>query len=244
MKKVVYGTVSALALMLAVTGVAKADGNVALGAAVASNEVEGNYAVFGLVATDNEIDDNAFTHAKGAFNIGQNASINSAVQQSMAIGAVISKDVSDSTKGDDQIALAFAGGQSEVSRNLAAVTAVVGHNELEDVAFDHATGAFQVLQNRSINSGVSQSMGIGAIVSSDGREPDAKFENTALAASVLSSSVTGNVALFTAVASFSNTNSITDHVFEHATGAFNILQNASINSSVQQSMAIGAVVNK
>jgi hypothetical protein len=50
--------------------------------------------------------------------------------------------------------------------------------------------------------------------------------------------------VFTAVASFSNTNTITDHAFEHATGAFNILQNASINSSVQQGMAIGAVVNK
>lgn len=248
MKQVLLGTVSALALTLAVTGGAMADGdgNLAVAASAANNAVVFNAAVAGLIFSDNEIDENAFQSAAGAFNVGQNQSINSSVQQSMAIGAVISNDSSDQVKGDDQTSLAVAGGGSAVLGNLALLTGVFGANELEDNAFEDAKGAFNVLQNRSINSGVSQSMAIAAVVSGD-RDGDANpFENTAVAASGLGSITAGNIAALTAVGApfHFNQNQITDHAFQNARGAFNVLQNASVNSSVQQSMAIGAIVNK
>jgi hypothetical protein len=251
MKKVVYGTVSALALMLAVTGVARAEndsidgGNFAAAASLTANSVSGNASALGLIKGDNEIDAFAFEHAAGAFNVGQNQSVNSSVQQSMSIAAVISRDVSDSTQGDDQKALSASVGLSRVSGNRADLQDLDVANELEAHAFENAKGAFNVLQNESVNSGVSQSMSIAAIVSKDDREPDAAFENAGIAVSVLASATTGNAAAFTDLgAGFRNTNQITDNAFRHASGAFNVLQNASINSSVQQGMAIGAVVNK
>ena len=96
MKQVMYGTVSALALVLALSGTAKADNDhdhakseAAISGSFTGAGVVGNDAVYNAILGDNEIDENAFTHAKGAFNIGQNASINSSVQQSMSIGAVV-----------------------------------------------------------------------------------------------------------------------------------------------------------
>ena len=91
MKKVVYGTVSALALMLAATGAQADDLQAALGVSATSNNVQGNAAALTASFGDNEIDRNAFGQAKGAFNVGQNESINSAVQQRMSIGAVVNR---------------------------------------------------------------------------------------------------------------------------------------------------------
>jgi hypothetical protein len=251
MKQVILGTVSALALTLAVAGGAYAGptstNETAIAVSDASNLVLFNFAIGGLVIGDNEIDRDAFEHAKGAFNVGQNQSINSSVQQSMAIAAVINSPSSDDTtkSGSNELGLAASGGTSIVAANFALFDAVLGANEIENDAFKDAKGAFQVLQNRSINSGVSQSMAIGAVVSKD-RDNDANpFGNqTALAASDLDSAVVGNVAALAVVGRLGNTNLITDHAFQHAAGAFNVLQNASINSSVQQSMSIGAVVNR
>jgi hypothetical protein len=249
MKQILFGTVSALALTLAVTGGAKAweKTDAALSAAATGNDVSYNAGIATIIGGDNEIDQNAFQYAKGAFNVGQNESINSSVQQSMAIAAVInSPDSSDTAKqGSNEVGLALALGGSKVERNLAVFNLVTGHNELEDHAFDNAAGAFQVLQNHSLNSGVSQAMAIGAVIANDQDHDANPFGNqVALAASALGSEVVGNGAGLTAVGTFTNTNYITNHAFEHAAGAFNVLQNASVNSSVQQSMAIGAVVNR
>jgi hypothetical protein len=249
MKKVVYGTVSALALMLAVTGVAKADDvQAALGVSATSNSVTGNAAALTATFGDNEIDLNAFGQAKGAFNVGQNESINSSVQQSMAIAAIINTDSSDTVVGNgetNELGLAVSIGRSNVSGNAAVLDLVTGHNELENNAFGQSAGAFQVLQNHSLNSGVSQSMAIGAVLNNDRDHDASAFDSSAsVAVSALSSTVSGNAALATATGTFSNTNSITNNAFGQARGAYNVLQNSSINSSVQQGMAIGAVVNK
>lgn len=261
MKQIMYGTVSALALVLALSGVAKAtdrDGGyehqhtvnvVGIAGSHTGNWVAGNDAFLNAVLGDNEIDKNAFTHATGAFNIGQNASINSSVQQSMAIAAVINTDSSDTVKpGANELALAISDGDSFVGFNDACLTLLGGGNEMQDQPFQYATGAFQILQNRSVNSGVSQSMAIGAVINKDGRDPKAFGNQLALAASSLDSGVIlnsagGSLVLPNLFDSFTNNNVITDQAFEHATGAFNVLQNASVNSSVQQGMSIGAVVN-
>jgi hypothetical protein len=253
MNKVVYGTVSALALMLAVTGAQagpKSTTEAAFGVATADSAVAGNLGTYTAIFGDNEIDQQAFQNAKGAFNVGQNESINSAVQQSMAIAAVINTpDSSDTTKdGSNEVGLAVAHGGSLVTHNAAIIDLVSGHNEIENQAFQNAAGAFQVLQNHSLNSGVSQSMAIGAVISNDGRNPhdlDATpFGNqVSVAVSDLDAAVVSNAAAGVAVATFANTNLITNQAFQNARGAFNVLQNNSVNSAVQQSMAIGAVVN-
>ena len=250
MKQVVYGTVSALALMLAVTGAAKADDlQAALGVSATSNDVSGNAGVLTATIGDNEIDRNAFGQAKGAFNVGQNSSINSAVQQSMAIAAIINTDSSDTVVGNgetNELGLAVSLGSSKVSGNAALLSLITGHNEIENNAFGQSAGAFNVLQNHSLNSAVQQTMAIGAVINNDGDRDASTFDSSAsVAVSVLNGAVTNNL---TAVAAngtiFSNTNSITNNAFGQARGAYNVLQNNSINSSVQQSMAIGAVVNR
>ncbi len=253
MKKVVYGTVSALALMLAVTGTAKADDiQAALGVSATSNEVSGNAGALVATIGDNEIDQNAFGQAKGAFNVGQNSSINSAVQQSMAIAAIINTDSSDTVVGHgetNELGLAVSLGSSKVEKNAALLALITGHNEIENDAFGQSAGAFNVLQNHSLNSGVSQSMAIGAVLNTD-RDSDqfaaGPFDSSvSVAVSALSAQVTGNAALAAASGTlFSNTNSITNNAFGQAKGAYNVLQNNSINSAVQQGMAIGAVVNR
>jgi len=257
MKQVMYGTVSALALVLALSGAAKAhdhDYHSTNLAAIASAEtgswVAGNDASYTAVLGDNEIDGNAFSGATGAFNVGQNTSVNSAVQQSMAIAAVVNApDSSDTTKdGANELGLAVADGDMFIGCNDACLMALGGSNEIEGGAFKNAIGAFQVLQSRSVNSGVSQAMAIGAVVNKDNDRDASPFGNqVALAASSLNAGVIGNTAGGTIslpdVFETANTNSITNGSFQNATGAFNVLQNASLNSSVQQGMAIGAVVN-
>lgn len=253
MKQVMYGTVSALALVLALSGTAKAHDHTKSEAAISGSftgaGVVGNDAVYNAILGDNEIDAYAFSNAKGAFNVGQNASINSAVQQSMSIAAVVNTDGSDTVKdGSNELALAVSGGFNFVGCNDACLTLLGGGNEIENAAFEYATGAFQILQNRSVNSAVSQSMAIGAVVNTDGHDANTFGNQTALAVSALGAGVVGNSAGGTLTLpnlfdSFTNNDVITDSSFQHATGAFNVLQNASINSSVQQGMAIGAVVN-
>jgi hypothetical protein len=253
MKKVMYGTVSALALMLAATGIANAKyerdrtkDQVAIAFAGSDAFVGFNCAYATAVFGDNEIDRNAFGQAKGAFNVGQNESVNSAVAQSMAVAAVInSPDSSDTApSGANQLALAGAGGHQAVIGNSATWTLATSHNEIEDNAFGQSAGAFQVLQNHSINSAVQQDMAVAAIVNNDQDSDSNNFANEAsLASSQLSAAVAWNHVGISAVGSFRNTNSLTDNAFGQAKGAYNVLQNASINSSVQQSMAIGAIVN-
>src|SRR5690242_10410813 len=242
MTKILLGTVSALALTVAVSGMALArdhhdrddNGAKSANAAAASvtvASVDYNAAAGTLVTGENEIDDHAFSNAAGAFNVGQNRSINSNVQQSMAIAAVVGE------QAREEGALAASVGADEVRHDATIFSAVVGDNEVEDHAFQGARGAFQVLQNRSINGNVSQSLAIGASVGDDGQN----FNSGALSASVLDGSVSGNIALAAAVTLGHNV--ITDHAFENAKGAFNVMQNASLNSNVQQSLSIGAVVN-
>jgi hypothetical protein len=78
-------------------------------------------------------------------------------------------------------------------------------------------------------------LAIGAVVMSDGDRDTPVFGNqTAVAIALLGSAVTGNASIGNAVGTFSNTNVITDHAFQHAAGAFNVLQNSSINSSVSR----------
>jgi hypothetical protein len=250
-----YGTVSALALVLALSGNAKAHDHhhssteAALAGAETGSWVAGNSAEYTAVLGDNEIDANSFAGATGAFNVGQNTSVNSAVQQSMAIAAVVNApDSSDTTKeGSNELGLAVADGDMFIGCNDACLTALGGSNEIEGGAFKNAIGAFQVLQNRSVNSGVSQAMAVGAVVNADGHDASPFGNQVALAASSLNAGVIGNTAGGTIslpdVFETANTNTITDGSFQHATGAFNVLQNASVNSAVQQGMAIGAVVN-
>jgi hypothetical protein len=74
-----------------------------------------------------------------------------------------------------------------------------------------------VLQNHGLDSGVSQSLAIGAVVTSDGDRDTPVFGNqTGDAIALLGSAVTGNASIGNAVGTFSNTNVITDHAFQRA----------------------------
>lgn len=247
MKKVMYGTVSALALMLAVNGVAMADGRYdptdSTGIAVGTSDsfVGFNSAAFTGIIGSNLIDKEAFQNAIGAFQVAQNESLDSSVGQSMAIAGVLG------ASADDNATLAFAGGWSGVIANCAFFSGLVGTNLITDDAFQNAAGAFQVLQNESVTSAVQQDMAIAGVVT---QPPSGSgFEhNAAVAVSQLSSAVAGNSAFATLDGrlghpAIDGPNTITDSAFQDAHGAFQVLQNTSVNSAVQQSMAIGAVVN-
>ena len=247
MRKILFATVSVLALTLAASGAYATEPhgmgngggdnndngilNAAVAASVAVGESEHNYAV-GLDSDGfNLLDDHSFSDAKGAFNVGQNNSTNSNVQQSMAIAAVIGR------QADIEAALAGSGGFGESEANSFIYSYADGKNLVTDHSFENAKGAFNVLQNNSVNSNASQSTAIAAVIGDDG----SNFAAAAVAASVLVGSVSGNSANY--YADVSGANIIKDNAFAHAAGAFNVLQNNSVNSNVQQSMSIGAVVN-
>ncbi len=254
MKKVMYGTVSALALMLAVNGVAMAgdeEGGYygrdhktdSTGIAVGTSDsfVGFNSTAFTGIIGSNLIDKEAFQNAIGAFQVLQNESVNSSVGQSMGIAGVLGADA------DENTTLAFAGGWSGVIANCAIFTGLVGNNLITDDGFQNAAGAFQVQQNQSVNSAVQQDMAIAGVITQP--HTDTGFDqNTAVAVSQLSAAVAGNTAFATLDGrlgrpAIEGPNTITDSAFQNAHGAFEVLQNTSVNSAVQQSMAIGVVVN-
>ncbi|HXZ00185.1 MAG TPA: hypothetical protein VEI03_09305 [Stellaceae bacterium] len=239
MNKIMYGTVSALALMLAVTGSAMAwedpghhDKTKATSLAAAGSDsfVGFNTAAFTDVAGDNQISDYSFQNAAGAFNVAQNESINSSVSQSLAVAAIIGS-------ASDETALAFAGGWSGAFFNHAFLSAVDEENTMSSYTFQKAEGAFNVMQNQSINSAVQQDLAVAAIV-----DPPTFSKATAVAVSDLGSAVTGNCATGVGIGGWHSANNLENFTFQDAKGAFNVLQNASVNSSVQQSLAVGAIV--
>jgi hypothetical protein len=222
MKKTMYGTVSALAMLLAVHGVAKAD-------ASSDSEVSFNRAFAVIVDNDNTIEDFAFGSARGAFQVQQNASINSSATQNMSIAAVIVRDQDASVRQ-----AAEASSDSEVEGNHAAFLSVESDNLIQDNAFRRASGAFQVQQNASVNSSVGQNMEITAFVNKGGETLASQTSEAEL-----STEVTGNCAALVRV---DGPNTITDKAFQHASGAFQVQQNNSVNSAVHQNMGIVAAI--
>jgi hypothetical protein len=259
MKQIMYGTVSALALMLAVHGVAKAqsssfDEQSATAKVSGKATIQNNISDFSSIANSNQVEDNAFAHATGAFNVLQNQSINSAVQQGMAIGAVVNKDGNGQPQSDNDTRAKVhldgkVGGYGEDVNSAFAAT-INGDNEIETNAFSNAAGAFNVLQNASTNSTVQQGMSIAAVINNGGDAFDDDPADLSAKAKVkLHASVTGNDSTEATInggisLGDGNGNSLEDNAFQHAKGAFNVLQNQSINSSVQQGMAISAQVNR
>jgi hypothetical protein len=244
MNKVLYGTVSALALMLAAHGVAQAQQTssaTATGAAaVQNNNSNGPFANTLIIdsGSNNLINDNAFDNAKGAFNVLQNQSINSAVQQGMSIAAIVNKAGTPDNESDSVAAVGLG---TSVAGNFANNARIANNSNLiTDEAFSHAAGAFNVLQDKAVNSAVQQAMAIGAIVNKgNGLDDDAKI----LTANASVSETASNVVNQAVGSSIASPNTINDDAFKNAKGAFQVLQNSSINSSVQQGMAIAATVN-
>ena len=146
MKKMVFGTVSAVALLVAVHGVGNADTRT-------SSNASGNDAIATIVHNRNNVED-AFGGAEGAIQSQQNASINSAVSQNMSISASVG---GGSARAD-------ADTHSRVRGNGALLDAVDSRNSLHGDAFNGAEGAIQVQQNASINSSVTQNTAISASV--------------------------------------------------------------------------------
>jgi len=224
MKHLMYGTVSALALLLTMQGGAKADATLATSVTL----TEANAAAAVLVDAANTIDDLAFFAASGAFQVQQNNSINSIAAQNAAIDAR-----SENNQLDIVPQLNTAVSVNLDAANLAIGVAVVSVNLIEDAAFEFATGEFQVQQNHAINSITGQNMGTTAI-----SDPRGLVIAAQLGVADADNDVLINRAIHTAVI---NSNTITDDAFAAASGAFQVQQNASINSSVQQNAAISAI---
>lgn len=263
MKKVMYGTVSALALLLAAHGVASAQDAQTSTASVGNSTFVGfnNGGASPFFTNDvdvsNNIDDTAFTLAKGAFNVLQNQSINSAVQQGMAIAAVVNHT---GTPASDNTASAGVGQSTNVLFNSAFNADIngnpaldAGENEIEANAFQNAKGAFNVLQNASINSNVQQGLSIAAIVNHGNDQfDDDPTHLTANAGVSQAATIFVNhgehasigSSLFGDRSAIEKGNSIENSAFSNAAGAFNVLQNESVNSSTQQGLSIAAVVSR
>jgi hypothetical protein len=203
----------------------------------------------------NAINNVAFDHAAGAFNVLQNRSINSSVQQGLAIAAQVNNIDRDEGATDNDTHVAGAKAVSIAAGVVVGNTTgdlvidnLTGANTIQDNAFNHAAGAFNVLQNASLNSAVRQGMAIAAIVSRDNDgDPLAAFDldqQHALSTAVLSATVTGNTGSAGGFTNILASDTITNHAFDNAKGAFQVMQNQSVNSAVQQTMSISAVVNK
>ncbi|HJT08740.1 MAG TPA: hypothetical protein VJ747_17545 [Stellaceae bacterium] len=180
MKKMIFGTVSAAALLIAVHGVGNADTST-------SSTASYDAAIATKVHNENSVE-HAFRGAEGAIQSQQNASINSATSQNMSIAASVG---GGSARAD-------ADTHSRVDRNLAVLDKVDSRNKVGDDSFNHDAGAIQVQQNASINSSTTQNTAIAASVFGYG--------HTANDAD-LRTQVSGNVALLVAV---TGPNSISD----------------------------------
>jgi hypothetical protein len=172
MKKMIFGTVSAVALLVAVHGVGNADTST-------SSDASYNAAVATVVHNENSVE-HAFRGAAGALQSQQNASINSAASQNMSISASVG----------DGGGSADANTSSSVNRNLAVLDKVNSENEVEDGAFNHAAGAIQVQQNASINSSATQNTAISASIGGYGHAANDAD---------LRAQVSGNLAVLVAV---------------------------------------------
>ncbi len=209
--------------------------------AISNNSVTGNQASTVHVDSSNEIDDFAFKNARGAFQVQQNAGVNSSTGQNMRIIAVMDPDARIGNASpfafssfNSTANLSSTVGGADGAANSVANSSVNGDNNILDSAFKHAKGAFQVQQSDSINSSTQQNMAVEAL-----KLPDASvvaFGSDELAN--LSTVVTGNTATNVTVAGF---NQIDGHAFSHAAGAFQVQQNNSTNSAVSQNMSIVAV---
>jgi len=224
MKHVMYGTVSALALLLAVHDGAKADST--LTTSVTATDVNAAAAV--LVDAANTIDDLAFFAASGAFQVQQNNSVNSVASQNAAIDA---KAESFTVEVVAQANVGLSTGLN--ADNVAEAVAVTSLNLIDGAAFGGASGAFQVQQNHAINGTTGQNLGISAI-----SDPFGLVEVGQLSDATEDNTTFGNVATATLVTS---ANLITGTAFSAASGAFQVQQNNSINSSAQQDMTIAAI---
>src|SRR6185312_9898032 len=201
--------------------------------ATSTTSVTGNQAVFLTVDADNNIDDFAFKHAAGAFQVQQNASVNGSTGQNMRITAISNEGGVLFGPVNSPATLNSTVGGADGAANTATSVTVDGDNNIADRAFEHAKGAFQVQQNASVNSSSQQNMAISAVNLKDGTD----FAGTDELAN-LSSIVTGNTATGVTVVGM---NQIDDHAFAHAAGAFQVQQNNSVNSSVSQNMSIVAI---
>jgi hypothetical protein len=205
---------------------------------VNGNSIDSASSAQSSVAGSNTITDGAFKHAKGAFQVQQNNSISSSTQQNMAISA------EDLRGGRSALPASEADATQNVGGNLALGTTISGANTINDGAFKHAAGAFQVEQSNSANSAVAQNMTVAAF---DARRGSGFGGERGDDAAIASSSVTNNIAgvqpsPFTQNGDIITTpNRINDGAFKDAKGAFQVQQNASINSAVGQNMAISAV---
>src|SRR6185312_15424497 len=100
-------------------------------------------------------------NARGAFQVQQNASVNGSASQNMAISAVTESGLVTST------VVASATSTTSVTGNQAVFLTVAADN-IDDFAFKHAAGAFQVQQNASVNGSTGQNMRITAISNEGG----------------------------------------------------------------------------
>jgi len=205
--------------------------------ASSSQSVAGNTA--SGVETDNFnfINTAAFENATGAFQVQQNASINSSVSQNMAVNAV--------SEGNNVPFTAIGTSATSTSsvENNTATDAIVSAGEqfIVNNAFENARGAFQVQQNNSVNSAAGQNMDINAFAAPGGTVSSQINSKASLTNDV--GSKQGNVLKDTTghVNSVFGVNFIADSAFLSAAGAFQVQENASINSSAQQNMSIAAV---
>jgi hypothetical protein len=212
MKKMILGTVSAFALLMAVHGVGNADTS-------SSSRVSDDNAVAVRVHNGNSTED-SFRGAEGAIQSQQNASINSAASENMSVTATAGRH--GSARGDAET-------NSRVRDDDATWVSVSSRNSLRDDSFDHAAGAIQVQQNASVNSSVGQNTAISAAIGDFGH-----VANDA----DLRAQVSGNSAYAVAV---TGPNTISD-AFHAARGAISVQQNNSVNSSVSQQLSIVAAI--
>jgi hypothetical protein len=167
--KTLLGTVAAAALVVGMSGAAWAhdyDNNhhnydpstssTAVAIALGGAESEYNTACLTCSDASNTISSNAFNNASGAFNVGENAGANSAVNNTMAVASVLC-----SSCATDNLAVAVGASWAESEHNGAHLFGSNASNSISS-SFQGASGAFNVSQNAGANSVVTGTMAIGS----------------------------------------------------------------------------------
>ena len=193
-----------------------------------TNTVNGNTATNGIVTGGNTITDGALQNAGGAFQVQQNASINSSTQQNLA---VTNQDNTGGAVGP--VPTAESDLTQTVQGNTSRSTSADGSNTVSGNALQNANGAFQVQQSNSANSAVGQNMAVGTFTAAAGSSTGGSGSAVAKSTLPFTGEADGSTLVDTS-------NAMGGNAFQNAAGAFQVQQNGSINSAVGQNMAISA----
>lgn len=189
------------------------------------------------VNDENNIAGTVFQNANGVFSKAQNNGAEAAINNGNTVAAVIVEAASASTTFDvsaTNTANVIGGAGNSYSADPS-----TNDNTIQDNAFGETQGVMSVLQNNGPNSALNNGNAVTAVISPSADVTGARIFNANL---VQTASVQGpNLSV---EAPNTDTNTLTDSIFNDAEGVGSVLQNNGANSAINNGNAVAAIITE